>query len=105
VVRLETPAANGSAKTYLFQDWRLDVLPLFRPSRQALVALGDFEHFASRDGIKYFRGNSASVIGTIVPMRRIVRKLLGHRRTSLIGPQVDHSRGDSSFHERQMNKR
>jgi hypothetical protein len=39
-------------KTYLFQDWRLDVLPLFRPSRQAPVALGDFKHFASRDGIK-----------------------------------------------------
>jgi hypothetical protein len=75
-----------SSGTYPLQAWQLDVLSLCLPPRQAVVALGDFEHFASRYGIKYFRGNSASIIGTIVPMRRIVRKLLGHRRTSLIGP-------------------
>ena len=58
------------------------MLSLCRPPRQALVALGNFQHFASRDGIKYFHGNSTSIVGTIVPMRRIVKKLLGHRRTS-----------------------
>jgi hypothetical protein len=104
VVTTSTSAAGGSSETPPFQAWRLDVLSLCRPLRQAIVALGDFEHFASRDRIKYFRSNSTSVIGSIVPMRWIVRKLLGHCRT-LIGPTPDPSRDESSFHERRMNIR
>jgi hypothetical protein len=76
-----------------------------RPPSEALVALSNFQHFASREGIKYFRGNSTSVIGKIVPMRWIVKELLGHCRTSPDRPRDDHSRAESPFHEHQMNIR
>jgi hypothetical protein len=98
-------AACGSADTYPLQAWKLDLLSLRRSSRQAFAALSDFEHFASGDRIKYFRRNPSSVIGSIVPMRWIVRKLLGHCRTSPDRPHADPSRDESSFHERRMNIR
>lgn len=98
-------AASGSPKTYSVQAWRLDVLPLCRPPRQALVSLGNFQHFASRNGIKYFRGNPTSIVGTIVPMRRIVKELLRHCRTSPDRPRTNHSRGKSPFQEHRMNIR
>jgi hypothetical protein len=51
-------------------------------ARQLRVTLSDFEHFASRDGIGYFRGNSAGVLSTVVPMCQVLNKLLAHCRTS-----------------------
>jgi hypothetical protein len=58
------------------------MLSLGRPTRQTFVALRDVEHFASGERIKYFRGNSSRVLSAIAPMLRIVKELLGHRRTS-----------------------
>jgi hypothetical protein len=58
------------------------MLSLGRPTRQTFVALRYVEHFASGERIKYFRGNSSRVFSAIAPTLRIVKELLGHRRTS-----------------------
>jgi hypothetical protein len=58
------------------------MLPLGRPTRQTFVALRNVEHFASGERIKYFRGNSSRVFSAIAPTLRIMKELLGHRRTS-----------------------
>jgi hypothetical protein len=79
VVTTTPSVARGSRGPY---PWRLDVCSLCRPSSQTLVGLRDFQHFASRDGIKYFRGYSARILSAIVPMRRIVKQLLAHGRAS-----------------------